>query len=157
MLFTKNTPEDFRNRNYRNRFAHIPDRGDLLMPISPDPMQYGNTSFVHTIYIVLREYICWRWCPAIYLHISETVRCLWCVLNINFFRGGGYRQNHHLKYGQNNRGFFLFDNSSKQICMLNKSFQNKHLCGRKSYCKSEHSDIKHLTRIFTEYPCQFPY
>ncbi len=74
-----------------------------------------------------------------------------------FIWGAGYSQKHFFKYGLNNRGFFLCNNSNKQICMLNINLLHKHFCGRKSYCKRKHSDIQQSIWILTEYQCHFPY
>ncbi len=96
------------------------------MTISPDPMQFGNSPFVRTIYIVLIEYIFLALVSAaIYLHISETVRCLWCVLNINFFGGvgrGDIVKIIILNMGKTIADFFLLNNSNKQGYMLNINF-----------------------------------
>jgi hypothetical protein len=114
------------------------------MPISPDPMQYGNTSFVRTIYIDLIEYIFLALVPGnISAYIGNRALNLCVHIEYQFFIwGAGYSQKHFFKYGLNNRGFFLCNNSNKQICMLNINLLHKHFCGRKSYCKRKHSDIQ---------------
>jgi len=59
------------------------------MPISPDPMQDGNTSFVRTIYLVLIEYIFLALVSGnISAYIGNCALHLVCI-EYKFFRGGG--------------------------------------------------------------------